>query len=300
MHSPVEPFLKWAGGKRWLAPLIAYLLAPGTARYLEPFLGGAAAFFALQPKNAVLSDINSELIQAYTAVRDSTEGLIGALSKIDVSRAVFLSMRSSHPTSTLRRAIRIMYLNRTAFNGLYRVNQKGDFNVPFGCKPETKPCDPIKIRNCSKPLTNSKLMAMDFRDALRQARGTDRIYLDPPYTVTHNSNCFRYYNERLFSWADQTELSTQAHSLVQRGARIVISNANHDDIRHLYSASLFRAFSIRRVTNMAASTSRRGTCTELLLISRTTLERLPRIHTLLAHFPHLSIQPVRLLGRAPA
>jgi DNA adenine methylase len=267
LATPVTPFLKWAGGKRWLSALVAQLLQHDTGRHIEPFAGSAACFFASTVTKTLLCDINAELIGCYQIVRDRPEELITGLSSLGIDPETFYAVRKQRPRSALARAIRFLYLNRTAFNGLYRVNLDGAFNVPFGCKPTTVLCDVDVLRACSIRLAHATLITATYSEALARATANDSVFVDPPYTVKHNYNAFRRYNEHLFSWSDQVRLARRANALAERGIRLVIANAFHIDVRRLYSPTRFHAFAISRSTNMAATPDKRGTCEELLLVS---------------------------------
>lgn len=268
------PFLKWAGGKRWIAKSIASLLRTNSGTYFEPFAGSAAVFFALAPRKAVLSDINPELIAAFSALRNSPEKLGSYLRRLRICLPTFKVMRSQIPKSTLERGARLVYLNRTAFNGLYRVNRLGQFNVPFGCKAETTLFEQELLARCARILRGATLVARDFQTALAEVRANDCVFADPPYTVTHNENCFRRYNERYFSWKDQVALSSRLHALAKKGVDVVITNANHRKVKDLYSSRYFSAISVKRPSNMAANSSHRSHYRELLLVSASLRERL--------------------------
>ncbi len=264
-----QPFIKWAGGKRWLAGTLAVLFQDVYGRYIEPFVGSGACFFSSGASRnaAILSDTNAELIATYVAVRDYSEPLIRRLSSLEINRTTFETIRQMRPWTHVGRGTRFIYLNKTAFNGLYRVNRHGKFNVPFGCKSTTKLCDPDLIRACSKRLAAAELLTCDFEDALANTQLDDLVYLDPPYTVKHNTNNFRRYNKRIFSWNDQIRLASQAIMLAKRGVRVLITNALHRHVMDLYPKTVFASFSLTRPTNMAASIENRGSCEELLLVS---------------------------------
>ena len=264
------PFLKWAGGKRWLANTVAGLLGE-EGRHVEPFAGSAACFFSSRATEGCLSDNNDELMNCFRMVRDNPRKLVNLLRQLDISGQTFERIRSSNEKGVLKRACRFLYLNRTAFNGIYRVNQLGQFNVPFGCKPGTELCDELRILNCSQRLQNVELNSCDFRVALARIRGSDAVFIDPPYTVKHNCNAFRRYNEQIFSWNDQETLAQIANRLAARDVRVVLSNAFHEDVVKLYFRKNFHALMVTRPSNLAASTSKRGSCEELLLISRATV-----------------------------
>lgn len=278
-----KPFIKWAGGKRWLARSLSGLFRDVEGRYIEPFVGSGACFFlTCVSKAAILSDMNDELMATYLAVRDHSELLIRRLSSLEINRRTFETMRLIKPGSHVGRATRFIYLNRTAFNGLYRVNRHGQFNVPFGCKPTTKLCNPDVIRACSKRLANAELLTCDFEGTLADIRTNDIVYLDPPYTVKHNTNNFRRYNRRIFSWDDQIRLARQASTLAKRGVRVIVTNALHRHVRDLYSDTMFARFSLTRPTNMAATIENRGSCEELILVSRSFGYTVPRLKSLLS------------------
>lgn len=265
----VEPFLKWAGGKRLLLPqLLEHIRPPARGgKYFEPFLGGGAVFFALRPEAAYLSDASPELINAYRAVQDSVEDVIRCLSRLKHSKAEYYRVRGSHPRLPATRAARFIYLNKTCFNGLYRVNLKGEFNVPFGRHPSTLLiCNKKQLRNASDALTDTDIAIEDFEVAMTQAGENDVVYCDPPYTVAHTNNGFVEYNAQVFSWRDQERLAQAAASCVDRGARVYVSNASHESIRQLYTPLGFQTVEINRWSTMAGSSSKRFSSTELLLI----------------------------------
>lgn len=254
------PFLKWAGGKRWLAPRLGQIFGTLlTMRLVEPFLGSGSVFFALQPADALLADSNPELIAAFRAIRKDPNGVLTQLSALQIDRSIFEEIRSSRPRADRDRAVRLIYLNRTAFNGLYRVNRKNQFNVPFGCKPGTKLVDHPVITAASAALQAATLRCQDFRATLGEVRGgQDVVYVDPPYTVKHDSNGFRRYNNNIFNWKDQEDLAEITSRLATQGVKIIISTAHHHEVRRLYSPTLFHSVAVERSTCMAADSLKRG------------------------------------------
>ncbi|MFO0883567.1 MAG: Dam family site-specific DNA-(adenine-N6)-methyltransferase [Pirellulales bacterium] len=287
------PFIKWAGGKRWLAGAIAELLS-GDGRHIEPFAGSAACFFASHSQEAQLSDNNDELMNCYRVVRDNASALITAITSCKINKKTFERFRSATGLTSLDRATRFIYLNRTAFNGLYRVNRHGQFNVPFGCKPSTVLCDKTSILQCSERLRNVDLLTCDFRKALGHLRKSDVAYIDPPYTLRTNSVSFRRYNERLFSWEDQVCLAQIANRLAAKNIRLIISNALHSDITNMYSKQYFHAARVTRSSTMAAAAAKRGTSEELLLISRAVISHTKPLKALLNHHLPARTQFIRL------
>jgi DNA adenine methylase len=249
-----RPFLKWAGGKQWLAPIATALIQPEPrGRYFEPFLGGGALFFAAQPDRAVLSDLNVELICAYEALRDQVDPLIGELSRYPHDREFFYAMRTKRPRSRVRVAARLIYLNKTAFNGMYRVNAKGEFNVPFGRYRRPTICHEERLRDAAAALRRAELRCADFAQATADARAGDIVFFDPPYVTGHHNNGFRKYNAQLFSWHCQERLYDVTVNLVRRGVRVVMTNADHPAIRGLFEGMHVTPVQRNSLINSAAA-----------------------------------------------
>lgn len=264
------PFLKWAGGKRWLAERITGLTTKRFRRYIEPFLGSGAVFFALRPRRALLCDSNSELIEAYSAIRGNWQRIQGLLElhQLNHSSAHYYDVRDKIPEDRYERAARFLYLNRACWNGLYRVNLAGVFNVPIGTKQnillETDNFEAIASR-----LKSCQLAACDFETAVDSAQDGDLVFADPPYTIQHNLNGFIKYNECLFAWEDQVRLRDSLLRASKRGANVIVTNADHDSIRKLYAIN----FSIRvvnRFSRISGTPRSRGSFTELIISSQRT------------------------------
>ncbi len=265
-----EPFLRWAGGKQWLAGEITRYLPEGFGCYYEPFVGGGSVFFALSPRKAVLGDTNCVLIETYRQVRDNPRELIRHLCQWQNSRDTYYRVRSAMFRSPSTRAARTIYLNKTCWNGLFRVNRQGKFNVPYGNTPSRRTHDPDAILNASRTLQGVDLLCADFESVLSAAQAEDLVYLDPPYTTIHSDNGFVRYNETLFSWSDQVRLASVARILVARGCFVIVSNANHSSIRALYDT--FVPHILTRRSSLAADPRFRCSTSELLLLS----DNLPR------------------------
>lgn len=232
-----RPFLKWPGGKRWLANKIISKIAPRLAnRYFEPFLGGGAVFFMLQPDNATLSDINPDLINVYRQVRDKPEALLERIKRRKVTKENYYRIREQHIHHPLQRAVRFLYLNRTAFGGIYRLNRRGQFNVPYGGGQRTPSClwEQELIKAASRALKGKTLLVSDFEEVMEKARNGDVVYCDPTYTVAHENNGFLRYNEKNFSWEDQKRLASAARRAVRHGATVIVSNAFDRSLLDLY------------------------------------------------------------------
>jgi DNA adenine methylase len=247
----IQPFLKWTGGKRWLTSELKDLVPVNHGRYFEPFLGGGALYFRLLPYPASLTDTNSELINAYRQVRDNCEQVIHRLQRLPISSHQFLKMRSARPRTLLTQAVRFLYLNRTAYNGIYRVNQRGEFNVPFGCKSGTQLCNPEHLRQAARALAKRKLLVSDFEAMIDSAMAEDVVYADPPYTSLHNNNGFRRYNEKLFTWNDQERLADACMRAAARGVHVIVSNADHVELRALYPE--FQSITRSRYSSIGSS-----------------------------------------------
>ncbi len=263
----IPPFLKWAGGKRWLAPLIASLI-DRTWIYHEPFLGSGACFFRICPNRSHLTDVNADLIRAFRAVQTNPDSVSRLLDSFNISLKTFDLVKKWEATSDSETAARLIYLNRTAFAGLYRVNRLGHFNVPFGCKLTTTLPTRALLREWSARLAGAIIAQRDFEHAMRDVKRWHLVYVDPPYTAKHTNGTFRRYNETLFSWKDQERLAQASIECVERGARVLVSNARSSEVTRLYPRRLFDRVELARPSNLAANPKYRGYCTELLLASR--------------------------------
>jgi DNA adenine methylase len=258
------PILKWAGGKQWLvAKLIRFV--PRTAAYFEPFLGGGSLFFAAAPKRSFLSDTNPDLIETYQTIREDPLRVIEQLTTWRYDEATYYLVRSMRLPSSVGRAARFIYLNRTCWNGLYRVNRENRFNVPFGRFSNPTICNSVALIAASKALSKAKLSVCDFERAVKKAKKGDFVYLDPPYTVKHSNNGFLRYNEHLFTWTDQERLSTVAKDLRRRGCLVLVSNAPHETLTALYRG--FHTTNVSRLSNLAGDRASRGAETEVLISS---------------------------------
>lgn len=261
---PLIPFLKWAGGKRWLTRTNPDLFPEKFEIYIEPFLGSGAVFTFLKPKLAILSDTNRELINTYKAIRDNHSLVTRYLREHHTqhSHDYYYAIRSSTPRSRFKQAAKFIYLNRTCWNGLYRVNLKGEFNVPIGTKTSVI-LDSDDFARTAQLLSNCTIQTSDFRMTISKAAKGDFLFVDPPYTVKHNNNGFIKYNESIFSWDDQVALSNLLRDASRRGVRFLMTNANHNSIR-----SLYREFDLEKLdrASVISGSSKFRTLTSELLI----------------------------------
>lgn len=259
------PFLKWAGGKRWFAQNHLDLVPKKFHRYVEPFLGSGALFFRLCPRNSILSDINAELINTYISVRDTT-ALVEKHLKFHQrhhSKEYYYKVRSQKCRTDHTRAARFIYLNRTCWNALYRVNLKNEFNVPIGGKTSVL-LNTDDFVSTAKLLGRAQINISDFEHIIDRAEMEDFVFVDPPYTVKHNYNGFIKYNHKLFSWNDQIRLRDAVQRASLRGAKVLVLNANHESVRELYEG-LGSQTSLPRASILAASAMHRSYIEELAI-----------------------------------
>jgi len=266
-----KPFLRWAGGKRWLIKDISrFLPSDNFGAYHEPFLGGGAVFFYLKPVGEVfLSDLNSDLIETYVAVQNNVEEVIRELLKFENSKESYYQVRSSHCISEpYKMAARFIFLNQTSFNGIYRVNLKGEYNVPYGYR-HNYTFDIENLRRVSLAIKNVKFKAQDFYDITTKVKKGDLVFLDPPYTVAHNHNGFIEYNKKIFSLQDQIRLSDTIQAIKKKGAYYILTNAAHQKIREIFSnGDTF--VELTRASLIGGKNATRGKYEELILTNTCT------------------------------
>lgn len=264
-----SPFVKWAGGKSQLLPQMARFFPDQAdfARYFEPFLGGGAVFFHLQPSKALLSDSNAELIEVYRVVRDNVEELIRALGVHRNDPDYFASVRSQQTEhlTPVERASRFIYLNKTCYNGLYRVNSRGQFNVPFGRYKNPRICDSEALRAASMALAATTLEVADFAAALKEAGRSDFVYLDPPYHPLSTTSSFTGYTASGFGEREQRRLASVYREADERGALVMLSNSDTPLVRELYSG--FRIVPVLANRAINCRGDRRGPITEVLVLN---------------------------------
>jgi DNA adenine methylase len=271
LMSRPKPFVKWAGGKKQLVERIATLLPERSSHYYEPFVGGGAVFWYLAHQQrfnrATLNDWNAELVDAYRVIRDYPSCLIEELQDRPVSKDEFMRVRSQDPAklSPIERAARLIYLNKTCFNGLYRVNQKGQFNVPYGkWKTPPKVCDADNLRVCSQALADVDIVQGDFAAVLQRVAPGQTVYLDPPYVPLNPTSNFASYTSSGFTLRDQQRLAREFRKLVVRGAHVVLSNSDTPKVRELYQGCELHEVQARRSINSKGT--RRGPVGELLVV----------------------------------
>src|SRR3989338_1460884 len=271
MNGEVPSFIKWAGGKKQLIEQFKQFFPQNAERYFEPFVGGGAvAFYIIQKNNLkeiYLSDINEELINCYNVIKNNVEELIKILKeyKKNHNKEVYYKIREQDPKklSNLYRAGRFIYLNKTCFNGLYRVNSKGGFNVPMGDYKNPSIVQEQELRFISKLLKNTILRVMSFDNVLQYAKKGDFIYFDPPYYPLKKGQSFTTYTKDKFLEDEQTRLSEVFKELNKRGCYIMLSNSDTDFVKNLYQGFYINTVKANRMINCDAT--KRGKINEIVV-----------------------------------
>src|SRR3989475_4169903 len=269
-YSPASPFLKWAGGKAQLLKQFSPFFPKEFGTYFEPFLGGGAVFFHLGPERAILSDTNPELINVFQVVRDDLELLADALERHYPhrnSQPYFYRVRKQVPSelSAVQRAARTIFLNKTCYNGLWRVNAKGEFNVPFGKYKNPTLYKTENLMVAGSVLRGKILTVGDYRDICEYARKDDFVYLDPPYQPLSATSSFTGYTMEAFGESEQKELASVFRQLDQRDCKVMLSNSATDSVKNLYQGYRIGRVKAKRAINSQASG--RGAIDELLIMN---------------------------------
>lgn len=269
LKSETYPIVKWVGGKRQLMFELIKNMPKSYNRYFEPFIGGGALFFELQPEQAYISDMNEELINLYSVVRDNVYELIKDLSKHEVSKEYFLEIRNIDRTeqytelSDVERASRFIYLNRTCFNGMYRVNSQGQFNVPFGHYKNPRIIDENNLLNCSELLKKTEIKCADFSEILTKVKKGDLVYFDPPYVPLNETSSFTSYTKDGFDINMQFKLRDVCDELDNKGVKFMLSNSDTKLVNKLYvNYEIKKVFASRQIN---ANADGRGKITEVLV-----------------------------------
>jgi len=272
MSERLRPILKWAGGKRSLVPRILDELPKRIQTYYEPFVGGAAVFLALAEEkrfeHAVITDKNPQLINLYTVVRDDLVKLLKKLEALQerTSEEDYYEIRAEKGGSKVDRAARMIYLNKTGYNGLYRVNSKGGFNVPYGRYKRPKIYDPERLLAVRDALRGVTIQVADFDQSCRAARPGDVVYLDPPYLPLSKTASFSAYHSEAFGMPEHERLAKAFAKLVKRGVTAILSNSATPETRALYKSFKCSDVAVRRPINSVASG--RGAVSELLVVAK--------------------------------
>ena len=269
LGAEARPFLKWVGGKRQLLPELLARTPETFGAYHEPFVGGGALFFELRALGRLgavtLSDTNERLVRTWTAVRDRVEDVIALLREGKNELPYFMAMRARDIDAEDDAAVAawFIYLNKTAFNGLYRVNTKGKYNVPFGSYANPNICDEGTLRAASQALQGVTIARRDFTEVLETAVPGDFVYFDPPYVPLSVSSSFTSYTRDGFSLGEQTLLRDVALKLKQRGVHVLLSNSSAPQVYELYQA--FEVSEVQATRAINSKASQRGAIAELVM-----------------------------------
>lgn len=278
--SKASPFLKWAGSKRRLVPELLALVPSRFGRYYEPFAGGAALFFALAPERAVLGDVNADLVATYRAVATEPAAVVRGLRRHVRSHSArhFYGVRDlwrrRSSWSAPRVAAAFIYLNKTCFNGLWRVNRAGHFNCPMGRYEKPAICEPAILSAAHAALQRTELRVGDFRQTVADAKPNDLLYLDCPYMPTSSTSNFTSYSRDGFNVDDQRALADTARQLVARGCHVLLTNSDTPIVRSLYAG--FKIDVVQCARSINSDVGKRGHVNELIIHGTPTASRVRR------------------------
>ena len=271
-----KPFVKWAGGKRQLIPEIEKHLPEKFSSYYEPFLGGGALLFHLLSENKNLkgyvSDLNSDLILAYVTIRDNLNGLLKSLQKhsdnyFSDSKSYYYSIRETNPNSQIEKVSRLLFLNRTCFNGLYRVNSKGKFNVPLGRYSNPNIVQEENLHSVNQFLNHNKIIikCQDFSSTVEKVKKGDFVYFDPPYQPVSKTANFTSYTNGNFGLNDLKRLAKVSNQLTKKGVNVLLSNSSSKQVRELFSSKDWEIFEIQANRAINSDSNKRTGHAELLI-----------------------------------
>lgn len=270
----VAPVVKWVGGKRQIIDQISQYIPKNISTYYEPFFGGGAVLFELQPKKAIINDINKELINLYEVIKNNTEDLIEDLKSHKNDEEYFYYIRELDRDKTnynsltpIQKASRIIFLNKTCYNGLFRVNKSGEFNAPFGRYKNPNIVNEITIRAVSNYFKKADItfMSRDFAEVLKGARKGAFVYLDPPYDPVSDTASFTGYDKGGFNREEQIRLKTVCDKLNEKGIRFLLSNSSTDFIKDLYADYRIEIVKAKRAIN--SNGDKRGEIDEVLVMN---------------------------------
>jgi len=271
-----RPFLKWVGGKAKLVPELEKLYPKSFNKFYEPFVGGGAMFFSINPTSGHINDMNEILINAYKHVRDDLDTLIKELTllhdyywelpNIETKKKLFMEKRTlfnSLDNDMFEKTVLLIFLNKTCFNGMYRENSKGKFNVPFNNSERPPICDAINLRNVSNSLQKTKITHLPYEKAIKLAKEDDFVYFDPPYDPLNKTSGFTSYHASGFGKNDQEKLRDAFVHLAKKGCNVMLSNSNTPFINELYKD--FKIHKISAARNINSVGSKRGKVTEVVV-----------------------------------
>jgi len=271
-----KPFVKWAGGKRQLIPILNENLPKSFGTYYEPFLGGGALLFHMlterKGQKCSISDLNSDLVLTYTTIRNRIDELISSLKNHERnyhkdSKTYYYSVRESNPRSEIEKTSRLLFMNRTCFNGLYRVNSKGKFNVPLGRYTNPNIVNEENLRSVSAILESSKvaIKCRDFESVLRDAKKGDLVYFDPPYQPVSQTANFTSYTNKSFTYEDLNRLAELCLKLDSKGCKVLLSNSDSKEVAEIFSNKSWKINRIQANRSINSNSKKRTGHFELLI-----------------------------------
>ena len=271
-----KPFVKWAGGKRQLIPILNENLPKSFGTYYEPFIGGGALLFHIlterKGQKCSISDLNSDLVLTYTTIRDKIDGLVSSLKNHEKnyqkdSKTYYYSVRESNPRSEIEKTSRLLFMNRTCFNGLYRVNSKGKFNVPLGRYTNPNIVNEDNLRSVSAILNTSKvaIKCRDFESVLRDAKKGDLVYFDPPYQPVSDTANFTSYTNKSFTYNDLNRLAELCLKLDSKGCKVLLSNSDSKEVAKIFSDKPWKIKKIQANRSINSNSKKRTGHFELLI-----------------------------------
>ena len=263
IEKQAKPFLRWVGGKKWLLKKLESMVNIDQFNsYHEPFVGGGSVFFNFAPKTAFISDSNEWLIDTYNSIKENPHEIIKYLEKFKKDKEHYYKIRKINYTNKFKRSAQFIYLNQMSFNGIFRVNLSGKYNVPYGNR-EKYNFDYKNIISVSSVLQNTKISHSDFSKTIDNVKEGDLVFLDPPYTITHNLNGFVQYNQKIFSLEDQYKLAEMIQEIKRKEAYYILTNAAHKKVKEIFDDT-DTLLEISRASVIGGKGAKRGKYSEYL------------------------------------
>ncbi|GAA4953045.1 DNA adenine methylase [Algibacter agarivorans] len=263
IDKQAKPFLRWAGGKKWLLKYLENMIEMDKYNaYHEPFIGGGSVFFKFSPKTSFISDSNEWLIETYNSIKENPTEIIKYLEKFSKEKEDYYKIRGRNYTNQFKKSAQFIYLNQMSFNGIFRVNLSGKYNVPYGNRSKYN-FDCENIISVSSALKNTKIKHSDFSNTIDNVKKGDLVFLDPPYTITHNLNGFVQYNQKIFSLEDQYKLAEMIQEIKNKEAFYILTNAAHKKVKEIFDDT-DTLLEISRASVIGGKGAKRGKYSEYL------------------------------------
>lgn len=263
IEKKAKPFLRWAGGKKWLLKQLESIVdIDSFNNYHEPFVGGGSVFFKFSPKTSFISDSNEWLIETYKSIKEDPQAIIGYLDKFKKDKEHYYKIRENNYLNPFKRSAQFIYLNQMSFNGIFRVNLNGKYNVPYGNRQGYN-FDFDNIVSVSSALQYTIISHSDFSKTIDNVKKGDLVFLDPPYTITHNLNGFVQYNQKIFSLEDQYKLAEMIKQIKNKKAFYILTNAAHKKVKEIFDVE-DTLIEISRASVIGGKGAKRGKYSEYL------------------------------------